>query len=101
MYIASEDVSRIFSGFVSLPLDFDMHVSRGPVCREDMVGAYAPFFPHNALGLLMLHQMRVGRKPGCMPGVSGIQVLGREFERGAVAVRRGPWYPVNEVIPCA
>ena len=90
MYIASEDVSRIFSGFVSLPLDFDMHVSRGPVCREDMVGAYAPFFPHNALGLLMLHA-----------GVSGIQVLGRELERGAVAVRRGPWYPVNEVIPCA
>lgn len=44
VYIADEDISRIFAGFVSVPLDFDMHVRHGLACREDMAEAYAPFF---------------------------------------------------------
>lgn len=44
IYLANEDIARIFVGYTCAPLDFDTHVQHGFACREEMRNLYKPFF---------------------------------------------------------
>lgn len=51
IYTANEDITRIFPGFASMPLDFDTHVYHGLACRKELKETYQPFFDiaHNII----------------------------------------------------
>lgn len=44
IYLADENIAKVFIGYVGIPLDFDTHVVHGLACRKDMVEKYRPFF---------------------------------------------------------
>lgn len=44
VFLANEDIAKLFSGYVCAPLDFDTHVQHGLACREEMYELYKPFF---------------------------------------------------------
>ena len=44
IYIANEEIARIFVGYHSVPLDFDNHIQHGLACRKEMRDTYRPLF---------------------------------------------------------
>lgn len=44
IYLADEEIARIFAGYSKVPLDFDNHVQHGLACRKEMYERYKPFF---------------------------------------------------------
>ena len=44
IYMANEDIAKIFVGYAAIPLDFDTHVQHGFACREEMYETYKAFF---------------------------------------------------------
>ena len=44
IYMADEEISKIFVGYSRVPLDFDNHVQHGLACRKEMYEEYRPFF---------------------------------------------------------
>jgi DNA-binding transcriptional LysR family regulator len=44
IYLANEEIAKVFVGCAGAPLDFDNHVQHGLACRRDTAELYASFF---------------------------------------------------------
>lgn len=58
IYLADEEISKIFAGYSRVPLDFDNHVQHGLACRKEMYEKYKPFFDlaHEVNASLEVHK---------------------------------------------